>query len=208
MAPRYYQVEGKLVMSFRFTILALVGVFSVAISVSGAAAQSSSTGTLTGRVMWCKLAPRPVGEGDGELSPLADVTPGMRQAAPPPITFPAQDLQLMIQGTSLSARTDVDGNFTLSGVPASQPLTLLVEPSPGSLLVLDVPSLMVSPGETLDLGTVGAGNCGGGGGPALVPQPAPVTSAPEMNAPPGADQDATTPDNTPGDPPAPADEAD
>src|SRR5437667_8175584 len=52
-------------------VLGLVSTLSLAL------AQAAPTGTLIGHLAWCKTAPRPAGQADGEPSPLADVTPGL-----------------------------------------------------------------------------------------------------------------------------------
>ncbi|TMF03670.1 MAG: hypothetical protein E6I52_06655 [Chloroflexi bacterium] len=149
-------------MEFRFSILALAAILGAAAWSSGAAAEAPGTGTVTGRVIFCKLLPRPVEAPDADVSPLADVTPGMNRGVPPPIRLPvANDVRTV---------TDGGGVFTLSGVPASQPLVLVAQLSPGPMMVLSQPNLMVSAGQTLDLGTVGLGGCADGG-TVLVPQP-------------------------------------
>jgi hypothetical protein len=167
-------------MVFRFSILALAAIIGAAAWSSGAAADAPGTGTVTGRVMFCKLLPRPVEAPDaGDVPPLADVTPGMNRRIPPPIKMPVQNVRLSIQGTNVQAMTDDTGAFTLSGVPASQPLVLVAQLPPGPIMMLSQPSVMVSPGQTLDLGTLGLGGCADGG-TVLVPQPpAPTAVSPE-----------------------------
>ena len=187
-------------MVFRFGILPLVLFVAAVAWASGAAAQSSGTGTLVGRVLFCRMLPRPVEAPDGDLPPLADVTPGGNRRFPPPVPQPVPNLQLMVQGTNARAVTGADGGFTLSGVPASQPLVLVAQPSPGPVLVLNAPSLSVAPGQVLDLGTIGMGACADGGS-LLVPQPPAATAeTPDADvnaAPPPADADnAAAPDDT------------
>lgn len=165
-------------MVIRFSVLALVAIVGAAWS-STAAAQTAGTGTVTGRVTFCKSLPHPVEAPEGDLSPLADVTPGMRRPIPPPMVLPAQNVELTIPGTGSRAVTDTNGAFTLSSVPASQPLTLVAQVPPGPMLVLSLPNLVVNPGQTLDLGTLGVGGCGDGRS-VLVPQaPAPTAASPE-----------------------------
>lgn len=196
-------------MVFRFSILALVAILGVTAWSSGAAAQTSGTGTLVGRVMFCKVLPRPVEAPDGELPPVADVTPGGNRRSPPPVPLPAQNVQLTIQGTSSRAVTDANGAFTLSGVPASQPLVLVAKLSPGPIMVLSTSNLSVGPGQTVDVGTIGLGGCADGGS-VLVPQPpAAAADAPDadVNATlPAADLDSSATDG--GDVAPPDDETD
>lgn len=169
-------------MVFRFSILALATILGAASWSSGAAAEAPGTGTVVGRVTFCKLLPRPVEAPEADVSPLADVTPGMNRGVPPPIRLPVPNVQLSIQGTNVRTVTDGGGAFTLSGVPASQPLVLVAQLSPGPMMVLSQPNLMVSAGQTLDLGTVGLGGCADGG-MVLVPQsPPPTATSPDAGA--------------------------
>lgn len=138
---------------------ALVALAATLALSSGAAAQTAGTGTLTGHLVLCRTAPRPVAGASAGLD-MADVTPGFNRHMAPPIHIPADGVQLSIQGTSLSTTTDAVGAFTFAGVPAAQPLTLLAQPDPGPTLVLSSPSLVVTTGQTLDLGTVGLSACG------------------------------------------------
>ena len=187
-------------MVFRFSILALAAILGAAAWSSGAAAEAPGTGTVTGRVIFCKLLPRPVEAPDADVSPLADVTPGMNRGVPPPIRLPVPNVQLSIQGTNVRTVTDGGGVFTLSGVPASQPLVLVAQLSPGPMMVLSQPNLMVSAGQTLDLGTVGLGGCADGG-TVLVPQPPLPTATSPVT---GGDTPADASLPTPADETAPA----
>jgi len=184
-------------MVFRFSILVLAAILGTAAWSSGAAADAPGTGTVIGRVIFCKLLPRPVEAPETDVSPLADVTPGMNRGVPPPIRLPVRNVQLSIQGTSVRTVTDGGGAFTLSGVPASQPLVLVAQLSPGPMMVLSPSNLMVSPGQTLDLGTVGLGGCADGG-TVLVPQaPPPAGASPDTGLDTPADATLPAPaDNT------------
>jgi hypothetical protein len=138
-------------------VVALIFALSSTFSVASAQA---ATGTLVGHVTFCKLAPRPAGQTDADPSLLADVTPGLAHAVAGPIKIPAVAVQVGILGTGPSTTTDASGGFTLSGVPAAQPLTLVVTASAGPPLMLAAPSLQVSAGQTRDLGSVGLAGCG------------------------------------------------
>src|SRR5262245_49473622 len=69
---------------------------------------------------------------------LADVSPGnilRRQVGQmPQITEPLVNIEVKVVGTPLTATTDSTGHFVLSGVPASQPLTVEAQFNPGPTL--------------------------------------------------------------------------
>ena len=188
-------------------VIALV--FGLAGTLNMASAQGA-TGTLIGHLAWCKTAMRPVGQSDGEPSPLADVTPGLARhpLAPASIKIPASDVQVSLLGTSLTATTDATGGFTLNGVPAAQSLTLVASAASGPALVLNGPSLVVAAGQTRDLGNIGLVGCGDSGAVfTLVPTPAvdaPAATVPEQPAPAPEAADAATQQFDPG---APMDES-
>jgi hypothetical protein len=170
-------------------------VFGLATTMQTASAQGTATGTLVGHLVWCKTMPRPVGQSDGEPSPLADVTPGMAQHAlqPASISIPASDVQVSLLGTSLTATTDADGRFTLTGVPAAQALTLVVSAASGPALVLNGPSLDVTAGQTRDLGYVGLVGCDDDGAVLTVaPAPAPGADGTAATSPEQPPQNAAT----------------
>jgi hypothetical protein len=175
---------------FRRTALAVLAMASLVASAHVANAQSAGTGTVTGHIIWCRALAGPVvSAGDGDDSPdLADVTPGLRKGItpPPPIRVAAQDIVLTVQGTPISARTDAAGSFTLTGVPAAQPLTLVAQVASGPSLVVSGPDVTLNAGQTLDLGTIGVPDCTGNSD-AFTLQP------------------ATDPSAQPADPTAPAD---
>jgi hypothetical protein len=127
-------------------------------------------------------APGPVGLADGDPGPLADVTPGGNRRVSPLIKLPVANAAVSIQGTGLTARTDAAGAFTLAGVPASQPLTVLAQFASGPPLVLAMPNLTVGPGQTLDLGALSPAACGDATSVLVQPAPADVSVPPAANA--------------------------
>jgi hypothetical protein len=162
-------------MNRQVSTLIIAVVFGVAAMLNTASAQSTATGTLVGHLAWCKVAPQPVGQSDGEPSPLADVTPGMAQhpLVTASVRIPAADVQVSVLGTGLTATTDAGGGFRLNGVPAAQSLTLVAAAASGPALVLNGPSLVVAAGQTRDLGSVGLVGCDDGG-VSLTVAPAPA----------------------------------
>ena len=164
------------------------------ITAGGALAQSAQTGTLVGHITFCRAFPRPVAEPDGDTPAgpqLQDVTPGLRRPLPQPAQFPVADVQLSIQGTSITARTNASGDFTLAGVPAAQPLTVTAQVAADTVMVLNNPNVWVGAGQTLDLGTLTMTACVDRA-PAFFVQPAPATGDTDVvdTTPPPAD-DAT-----------------
>ena len=191
-------------MAMRFGIVGL----TVFLSLAGAvvvSAQSAGTGTLVGRVMLCRLLPRALGIADRNPGPVIEAPPGGDERLPPPIRRPGANVQVSIQGTGLSAITDAGGAFTLVGVPASQPLTVLAQLASGPPLVLDMPNLTVNPGQTLDLGMFGPPACNDGTAVLLPQAPVVITTpraaegdvAPQPDAPQSAPPDVTVEDPVP-----------
>ena len=166
-------------MRFLRTSGAAIALLSVLATAHGSSAQSAGTATVTGHVIWCRAVAGPAASADPASAPdLADVTPGFGKGIAPPLRVAAQDVQLMVQGTPISTRTDATGSFTLTGVPAAQPLTLVAQPAAGPSLVLSGPSLTLNPGQTLDVGNLGLPDCTGNGSQAFTLQPAPTTDTP------------------------------
>jgi hypothetical protein len=119
------------------------------------------------------------------ISNLADVTPGLnRRVSTRPVRLPASGLQLSVQGTGVTAQTDANGAFMLTGVPAAQPLTVVAQVQTGPALVVSGPGLSLNPGQTMDLGMLSTAGCAD---PA-----APFTLQPQPISPPAATDDATT----------------
>ena len=191
-------------MAMRFGIVGL----TVFLSLAGAvvvSAQSAGTGTLVGRVMLCKLLPRALGIADRNPGPVIEAPPGGDDRLSPSIRRAAVNVQVSIQGTALTAVTDAGGAFTLAGVPALQPLTVLAQLASGPPLVLDMPNLTVNPGQTLDLGMFGPPACNDGTAVLLpqapvvitTPRAAEVDVAPQPDAPQPAPADVTVEDPVP-----------
>ena len=62
---------------------------------------------------------------------------------------------MAVQNTSISARTDEAGRFTLTGVPAGQYLTVAAGPVANSLsAIAERPNLFVNGGESVSAGTL------------------------------------------------------
>jgi hypothetical protein len=161
-------------------VAALAGLLVVA---HGATAQSA-TGTVSGRVLWSACIrgiPLPMMPGGqtqpGVASPGAPSVPDA-QAMPggiqvqPPVQvngLPAGAVLVAVQNTSISARTDEAGKFTLSGVPAGQYMTVAAGPVADSVsATAERPNVFVNGGQSVDIGTL---SLGGGGGSAPYPIP-------------------------------------
>src|SRR5438552_3693386 len=103
------------------------------------------------------------GAPDAQAQPGAPAAPEapntMPQPAPGsrpiPITgLPAGAVLVAVQNTSVSARTDEAGKFTLSGVPAGQYMTVAAGPVANeSSATAERPNVFVNGGESVDVGT-------------------------------------------------------
>jgi hypothetical protein len=72
--------------------------------------------------------------------------------------LPAGAVLVAVQNTSISARTDEAGKFSLSGVPAGQYLTVAAGPVADSLsATAGRPNVLVNGGQSLDIGTLALG---------------------------------------------------
>src|SRR5919204_3779369 len=140
----------------------------------GATAQSA-TGSITGRVMWgpcVRGIPLPM-TPDTQLQPGAPATPEAPNTMPQPVPgtrpipingLPAGAVLVAVQNTSVSARTDETGKFTLSGVPAGQYMTVAAGPVANEAsAIAERPNVFVNGGESVDVGTLSLG-----GGPTPV----------------------------------------
>jgi hypothetical protein len=83
---------------------------------------------------------------------------------PAPVTgLPAGAVLVAVQATSISARTDESGRFTLSDVPAGQYMTVAAGPVADAIsAVAERPNVFVNGGQSVDVGTL---NLGGGATP-------------------------------------------
>jgi hypothetical protein len=151
-----------------FAALAILA--SGAFAAHGAAAQSS-TGTVTGRVLWgacLRAIPLPMSpdaaQGEATQPATPDFAPGPASRPIPGGTtqgLPAGAVLVAVQNTSVSARTDEAGKFTLSGVPAGQYLTVAAGPVADSLsATAGRPNVLVSGGASVDIGTLALGGAG------------------------------------------------
>jgi hypothetical protein len=180
---------------------ALAVLASVAFATHSATAQSA-TGTVTGRVLWgscirgipLPLTPNGQPQPNAAVSPDAPEAQVMPGSRPVPINgLPAGAVLVAVQNTSVNARTDEAGRFTLSGVPAGQYMTVAAGPVADSLsATAQRPNVFVNGGQSLDVGTLSLGGSG-------VPPYSIACRLPQgLDAPmPGAATDTTTPSDTP-----------
>jgi hypothetical protein len=166
-------------MAVRFGLVGLALVFGLAGSPL-ASAQTAGTGTLVGRVVLCRFVPPRLGIADRNPGPVIDAPPRTDDRVPLS-AGPAADVQVSMDGTQVTARTDAAGAFSLQGVPASQPFTLLAQLAAGPPLVLETPDVMVAPGQTLDLGTLAPIPCNGRPGILLPRPPVLITARPDAD---------------------------
>jgi hypothetical protein len=102
--------------------------------------------------------------------------------------LPAGAVLVAVQGTSISTRTDEAGRFTLGGAPSGQFLMVAAGPvADSNVAVAARPNVMVTGGQTTDLGTLSLGGaspygiaCGVTPGVAV---PDAVPAAPDSGAP-------------------------
>lgn len=146
-------------MSFRrFLILPAAGSLAAMLLVAHSAAADATTGTVVGRVLWSpciRAIPLPA-------VPDAQVQPGqpaMPQPVPPQVNgLPAGAVLVAVQNTSVSARTDEAGRFSLTNVPAGQFLTIAAGPVADSVAATaERPNVFVNGGDRVDLGTLSLG---------------------------------------------------
>ncbi len=200
----------------RVTIGSLTAIGAIAVCAALVAATSvsaqSASGTVTGRVLWgsciraipLPLSPDAQGQPAAADQPTAQAQPGpnVREPArpiPQPITgLPAGAVLVAVQNTSVSARTDEAGRFSLSGVPAGQYLTVAAGPVADSLsATAQRPNVFVNGGQSMDIGTLSLGGTPTIGAAVCrfpntaVPQTGPADATPA----PGAPTDEATPAN-------------
>src|SRR5438132_13224500 len=104
------------------------------------------------------MAPDAQAQPGGPEAPNAmpQPVPGTR---PIPVNgLPAGAVLVAVQNTSVSARTDEAGKFTLSGVPAGQYMTVAAGPVANeSSATAERPNVFVNGGESVDVGTLSLG---------------------------------------------------
>ena len=122
--------------------------------VGGASAQPAS-GALVGRVVLCRDAFAPVADDSAGDSPLLPDVPSPGGGRPlASMSIPVPDVLVVVDGIGLSTRTDDNGRFSLTGVPPAQTLSLSVLQQADAPPLTQVPNVVVSQGQTLDLGTL------------------------------------------------------
>jgi hypothetical protein len=96
------------------------------------------------------------GQGQVEPSPSRPI-PG--RPLPVPVTgLPAGAVLVAVQNTSISARTDEAGRFSLSNVPAGMYMTVAAGPVANSTsATAERPNVFVNGAETVDIGTLALG---------------------------------------------------
>jgi hypothetical protein len=234
----------------RILTAVMISGLAVAMTAGSVVAQAQAgTGSVSGRLVFCKMMPLPVGSagsdmgasldasmdtnvatepstdpgasldanasadlgslGAGQIDPatapdLSDVTPGSRFFRSPAVaTVPAANVEVKLVGLPVSARSDANGQFTLRGVPAAQPVSVAAQLASTPNLTLQVQNLVVSPGQTLDVGTLGLRGCAawitqpaGGQPPLVIVQTDPALPADAQPAFP-ADAQPALPDGQP-----------
>jgi hypothetical protein len=138
---------------------------SLVVAVHGATAQAA--GTVTGQVRWgpcLRAIPLPAADAQsGQPATTQPTTPELMPApgrpVPAPINgLPAGAVLVAVQNTSISARTDEAGRFSLAGVPAGQYLTVAAGPVANAVAATaSRPNVFVNGGQTLSLGTLSLG---------------------------------------------------
>jgi len=88
------------------------------------------------------------------------------------------------QNTSVSARTDESGKFTLSGVPAGQYLTVAAGPvADANIAVAARPNVLVNGSQSVDIGTLSLGGPSPLGVACRFPLDVPNSDAPNATEP-------------------------
>ncbi len=149
--------------------LPVLSTVAVLLVVAHGATAQSATGSITGRVMWgpcVRGIPLPMAP-DAQTQPGAPAAPEAPNAMPQPVPgsrpvpingLPAGAVLVAVQNTSVSARTDEAGKFTLSGVPAGQYMTVAAGPVANeSSATAERPNVFVNGGESVDVGTLSLG---------------------------------------------------
>jgi hypothetical protein len=135
---------------------------SAAIVAATSVSAQSANGTVTGRVMWgacIRAIPLPMTpDAQGGQPAAPEVMPPGPASRLTPQGLPAGAVLVAVQNTSVNARTDEAGRFTLSGVPAGQYLTVAAGPVADSLsATAERPNVFVNGGQSMDIGTLALG---------------------------------------------------
>ncbi|HEX8969834.1 MAG TPA: hypothetical protein VF937_18265 [Chloroflexota bacterium] len=179
-----------------FILPAFGSALAVLLLVAHSATAQSATGTVTGRVLWgpcVRGIPLPM-TPNGQVAPDAQTqpAPGAIPQPAPVSGLPAGAVLVAAQNTAVSARTDEAGRFTLSGVPAGVYFTIAAGPvANASEAIAERPNVMLSGGQTIDVGTLSLG------GSPTVGFPCRVLAPGVLDAVPGADVNAPEPGTTP-----------
>jgi hypothetical protein len=97
------------------------------------------------------------------LPPMAEVGEPVsstgRSRTLPTVALGVPNVEVRLDGTAQTVRTDAAVNFELSGVPAGQPVTVAAHVSSQPNITLKVVDLVLSPGQTLDVGALSLSGC-------------------------------------------------
>ena len=186
-------------LSRRLLVLPAFGAVALLVLGTYAATAQSATGTITGRVLWgncIRAIPLPAQPNDQGAAPAAPDAQMQPQPSIPQTGLPAGAVLVAVQSTAISARTDEAGRFSLAGVPAGQYLTVAAGPvANATSAIAERPNVLVSGGQSMDIGTLSLG----GGGPAVgfpcrvLPGPQAATGADTTPANPATPQDQPPP---------------
>jgi hypothetical protein len=188
--------------SARWLFLASGAMLVVLLAIANGAIAQSGAGTVTGRVVWgpcLRGIPLPAspdaqtepGAPTALQTPDAQVQPAPRPRPVPATGLPAGAVLVAVQNTSISARTDETGHFTLSGVPAGDYLTVAAGPVANeSSATAARPNVLVTAGASTDIGTLSLGGqplsgiaCGFVPGIGAAPNAEPLPSSPDTAPP-------------------------
>jgi hypothetical protein len=179
-------------MPKRVLAIAAGGALVLVSTIAMSARAQPATGTVTGRVVWgacIRGIPLPMTPDSGQ-DQAQPSTPGAptRPVPIPPNGLPAGAVLVAVQNTSISARTDEGGRFTLEGVPAGQYLSVAAGPVANSnVAVAERPNVLVSGGQTVDMGTLSLGGAAPFANACRLPLGVPDATAPS------APEDVPTP---------------
>lgn len=148
----------------RLVVLPAFAAAAVLLVATHAATAQSASGTITGRVLWgncIRAIPLPAQPAE-PAAPDAQAQPQPPRPIVPSTGLPAGAVLVAVQNTSISARTDEAGQFSLSGVPAGQYLTVAAGPVANATnAIAERPNVFVNGGQSVDVGTLSLGGTGG-----------------------------------------------